>query len=142
HMTHGPHYAFGFCVIDRSSLQGAVSAEEAHGVRKSQCRGTDRRIVGIRKIDSMDEIETPAIEEHVHRKPGAIDTFDSGVVLKPDPRGVALARLIGNLRFAAIDGDKVPPHGIRAGFHSAYGTIADITEHRQIEFGFTQNARA
>src|SRR5438093_5891274 len=73
------------------SLQRAARVEEAHRIRKSQCRRTDGRIVGIRKVDSMNEVETPAIEEHVHRKPRAIDTFDSGVVLKPDPSGVTLA---------------------------------------------------
>ena len=62
----------------------------------------------------MDEIEPSAIEEHVHRKPRTIDTFASGVVLKPDPSRVTLARLIGNLCFAAIDSNKVAPHRIRA----------------------------
>src|SRR5438552_10135411 len=82
------------------------------------------------------------MEEHVYRKPRAIDTLDSRIVLEPGSSGIALARLIGNFRFPAIDGYKVAPHGIRAGFHSAYRTIADIAEHRQIELGFTENARA
>src|SRR5205814_444239 len=104
------------------SRQRAVRAEEAYGICKSQGRRTDGRVVGIRKVDSMNQVETSAMEEHVHGESRTIHAFDSRVPFEPVACGVALAGLIRNFRFAAIDGDKVPPHRIPSGSHSAHGT--------------------
>src|SRR4030095_685283 len=84
--------------------------------------------------------EASTMEEHVRGESRAIHAFDSRVAFEPVACGVALARLIWNFRFAAIDSDKVAPDRFTARSHSAHGTIADVPQHREIEFRFAQKA--
>src|SRR3954454_11219933 len=90
----------------RLPLERTVRAEEAYRICKSERRWADRRVVGVRKIDSVDEIKTASVEEHVDGEASAVDAINASIVLEPDASRVALARLVRDLRFAAIHGDE------------------------------------
>lgn len=122
-------------------IAAAVRREKTHGIRESQSRG--RHHVVARQIHPLNDVEPPAMKEHIHNEPAVVRTFGASHPFKPYADGLwCLAEQIGNMRASADDRHESPEHCSAARFDARGGHRCDISDLAKHSLGLAEQCRA